>query len=203
MLKEGEEFSNTKLKKIGKDLFSKFKTQSTPSKKNPDQRKQFCVVYLASSIADIENLDKNMTTDNTSPVYPPDNNLSTYLTARPHRKMQYKKWIKKLLQLNQPLNAGHAEFLMMKKFKLLVQNYNKSVKYIILYSYLLPCKLCASVIVDTIQSCYSAESKPLTCVLYSGKRKQDLEKDSIEKMKSNGIRLQKIYVFRKKKRLNP
>ncbi len=189
--KEGEELSSTELKKVGKDLFSKFKTQRTPSKKNPNQQKQFSVMYLASSKADIKNLDENMTTDNTSPVHPPDYNLSTYLTARPHSRMWCKKWI-------QPLNAGHAEFLMMDKFKLLVQNYNKPVKYIILYSYLLPCKLCASVIVDTIQSCYSAESKPLTYVLYSGKRKQDLEKDSTKKMESNGIKLRKIYLLPKK-----
>ncbi len=137
-----------------------------------------------------------MTTNNTSPVHPPDNNLSTYLTARPHRRMWCKKWI-------QPLNAGHAEFLMMKKFKLLFKNYNKPVKYIILYSYLLPCKDCASVIVDTIQSCYSAESKPLTkikpltYVLYSGKWKHDLEEDSTKKMESNGIKLHKIYLSQK------
>ena len=123
---------------------------------------------------------------------------------------RYKKWIKTLLQLNQSLNAGHTEFLMMKKFKLLVKkfklldkNYNKPVKYIILYSYLLPCKLCASVIVDTIQSCYSAESKPLTkikpltYVLYSGKWKHDLEEDSTKKMESNGIKLHKIYLSQK------
>ncbi len=70
-------------------------------------------------------------------------------------------------------NGKHAEQLMMKKFEQLKNAYKEPVKFIVLYSWLLPCGNCCLTITSTIKKCFP--EVPMTVLLYSRVRKEELD----------------------------
>lgn len=90
-------------------------------------------------------IDHNPLTDRKKKTYPNDEELYNYITSRPQNKV-------------------HAEHLIMEKLEKLIQNYEgkkegendseeeeNCVKYIILYTWLLPCECCAASIITTLK----------------------------------------------------
>ncbi len=104
---------------------------------------------------DDENLpgDEKLTmTDNCEAVHYRSN--SSFITARVH-------------------DGKHAEQLMMEKFEQLKNAYKEPVKFIVLYSWLLPCGNCCFTIISTIEKCFP--EVPMTVLLYSRVREEELD----------------------------
>ena len=131
------------------NLFYKFKFQRWLNWDKHSTHNQFSVLHLSSVVSEIElefaskfhsmsskksNLaNHHPLTDRESPTYPNDTELYNYVTSRPH-------------------GETHAEELIMDKFPLLCQNYmkvNRKVTYLVLYSWLFPCKDCTKKIIKT------------------------------------------------------
>ncbi len=124
-LRNGTIFTKTELSTIGTTLVSIFRHQAkTPT--HPLEQKHFAVVYLTSSKEELLNLhqDGSIVTDNSYSLLPPDDQLTRYITARPDDR------------------KCHAEDLIMKKFYKLVQVFDSEVKYIVLFTWLFPCRDC-------------------------------------------------------------
>ena len=165
---------------IGKKLFDTFKDQRKLPWFDRLAKKQFAVVFLSSSKDNLLNSIKGGTNNNIK-VFPPDDKLYNYVTARPH-------------------SGAHAEELIMEKFDELVKAYESAhkepVQYIFLYTWLFPCSKCASAIIDTIipiiQSTYpELLSDVAIFVLYSGVRKNEEEDKLITEqiLRSHGINM--------------
>ncbi len=178
-------FLHDDLVKLGTKLISIFKDQRTrPSMRNKiSHHQQFSVVYLASSeegvlkFPDDEVLkfpdDEKLTmTDNRKAVHYPSN--FSFITARVH-------------------NGKHAEQLMMKKFEQLKNDYKEPVKFIVLYSWLLPCEGCCNNIISTIHECFP-KKLPGTLLLYSRVRRKELKcKEDIKNLfRSKGIYMKHV-----------
>ena len=129
------------LKDIGTNLINTFKNQ----RKLPgyirrvimkqSTQKQFAVLYLSFSKEDLlkpyftnRSIKYKGRTDNNKKLFPLDDGLSNYVTARPHKYV--------------PICKGHhAEKLIAGKFAKLVEAYKKEkeeIQYIILYTWLFP-----------------------------------------------------------------
>ena len=93
---------------IGKKLFVTFKDQRKLPRFDRLAKKQFAVLFLSSTKDNLLNSIKGGT-DNSIEVFPPDDELCNYVTARPHI------W-------------AHAEKLIMDKFDELVQAYKSAHK---------------------------------------------------------------------------
>ena len=182
-----KELSDENLFDIGKKLRDAFKYQAMPSSKKESIQKQFAVLYLFSSKAEVLNLEfktmseSNGLTNNMEPSFPLDAKLYNYVTARP--------------------NNNHAEMIIMKKFDMLVKAYGKShsedpIKYIILYTWLFPCEDCVSAIVSEMRRAYPKDSsKVFIFVLYSDPYREDENEKSNTKQtfKLNKICLKRIF----------
>ena len=185
------------LKVIGTKLINKLKNQ----RKLPgyfrrvimkqSTQKQFAVLYLSFSKEDLlqpyfinRSIKYKGRTDNNKKLFPLDDGLSNYVTARPHKYV--------------PIFKGrHAEKLIAGKFAKLVEAYKKEkkeIQYIVLYTWLFPCKDCAADIISKIQQAEVSTNVPIY-MLYSRVRgNEEKEKEGIKnKLKSKGIRIN--YVF--------
>ena len=173
-------FEDLDLNRIGKKLFVTFKNQRMPPSSDRSVKNEFAVLFLSSSKDDLLNSIKGGT-NKYKKVFPPDNKLSNYVTARPH-------------------SGAHAEELIMEKFDELVKAYDfdhkEPVQYIFLYTWLFPCTKCASAIIatiiPTIQNAYpDLLSDVAIFILYSGVSK-DERKDKLiteQKLWSYGINM--------------
>ena len=174
----------------GKKLRDAFEHQAMPSSENEPAQKQFAVLYLFSSKAEVLKLEfetgseNNGLTNNRKPSFPRDAKLYNYVTARP--------------------NDNHAEMIIMKKFDKLVKAYGKShsedpIKYIILYTWLFPCEDCVSAIVSEMRRAYPKDSsKVFIFVLYSDPYREDENEKSNTKQtfKLNKIHPKRIFEAR-------
>ncbi len=116
--------------------------------------------------------DEKLTmTDNRKAVHYPN---FSFITARVH-------------------NGKHAEQLMMEKFEQLKNAYKKPVKFIVLYSWLLPCEDCCNNIISTIHECFP-KKLPGTLLLYSRVRREELKcKEDIKNLfRSEGIYMKHV-----------
>ena len=183
------------LKDIGTNLINKFKNQ----RKLPgyirrvimkqSTQKQFAVLYLSFSKEDL--LEPNFTnkikykgiTDNNKKLFPLDNGLSNYVTARPHKDL--------------PIFKGHhAEELIAGKFAKLVEAYKKGkkeIQCIVLYTWLFPCKDCAADIISKIQA--EVSTNVTIYILYSVVRgNEEKEKEDIKNnLEVNGIHVKRVF----------
>ena len=173
-------YEDLDLDSIGKKLFVTFKNQRMLPRFKPGlAKKQFAVLFLSSTKDNLLNSIKGGT-DNSIEVFPPDNKLCNYVTARPH-------------------NGVHAEKLIMDKFEKLVKaisDRKETVQYIFLYSWLFPCTKCASAIIATIIPTIQRAFPELLSdvaifVLYSGVRKDEKEDKLITErsLRSHGINM--------------
>ena len=180
------------LKDIGTKLINKFKNQ----RKLPgyfrrvimkqSTQKQFAVLYLSFSKEDL--LEPNFTnikiTDNSKKLFPLDDGLSNYVTARPHKDL--------------PIFKGrHAEELIAGKFAKLVEVYRqgkKEIQCIVLYTWLFPCKDCAANIISKIQQAEVSTNVPIY-ILYSRVRgNEEKEKENIKNnLEFNGIQVKRVF----------
>ncbi len=87
-------------------------------------------------------------------------------------------------------DGKHAEQLMMEKFEQLKNSYKKTVKFIVLYSWLLPCEDCCNNFISTIHKCFP-QKLPGTLLLYSRVRREELKcKEDIKNLfRSDGIHI--------------
>lgn len=183
-------------------LIKKFKQQSYPPNlynKNlrmVSTQTQFAVLYLSSADSDQELLnssnfhtigskrnastDQNPLTDRKKPTYPKDEELYNYITSRQH-------------------DSDHAEELIMNKFTTLVEkdeNEAGNLKYIILYTWLFPCKKCRSKIISKFES---KKYKIKTYVLYSVTRNEEKEgkKEGENDLRKAGIKVKRVHMYYK------
>ena len=137
---------------LGKKLTDAFKDQSKPADDDPTQ-KEFAVLYLSSSKKDLlepnftrKSPEVNKVCDNSKKIFPLTNELCNYVTARPHDRI-------------------HAEKLIMGELHKLMEAYksdHEPIRYIVLYTWLFPCKGCASAFASKMQHFF-----PFIYVLYS------------------------------------
>ncbi len=147
-LRNGTIFTKTELSTIGTTLVSIFRHQAK-SPTHPLEQKHFAVVYLTSSKEELLNLhqDGSIVTDNSYSLLPPDDQLTRYITARPDDR------------------KCHAEDLIMKKFYKLVQVFDSEVKYIVLFTWLFPCRDCASKIATAVRDVFPKNMLYVTVVV--------------------------------------
>ena len=167
------------LNSISNKLFVTFKDQRKLPWFDRLAERQFAVLFLSSMKDDLLNSIKGGTNNNIK-VFPPDNKLCNYVTARPH-------------------SGAHAEELIMEKFQKLVQAYKSAHKepfqYVFLYTWLFPCTKCAlaiTTIIPMVQRAYPEHSSDVSIfILYSGVRKNE-RKDKLiteRSLRSHGINM--------------
>lgn len=186
VLSENEKFKKFIVKTIYKFL-----------KQRKESPYQFAVLFLSphKSLEELaENtLFRNSFTDSESSkltdcddptgVYPPDDEMVNYATARP-------------IQLTGEQEKKHAEILLLEKFDVLLKKYGEAgenFETIVLYTWLLPCYGCKTKIIEKLET--FAQQKQVILV-YTTKGKGKMTKNSAEKIKcdleSRGIKVKKI-----------
>ena len=175
VIKESKAAANHALVQI---LIDTFKHQRTA-----EYIYQFAVLFLSSdTVIKFRVRDHNgeicvpfQVTNNRYSIFPPDSQVYNYLTARPNGRAGYL----------------HAEAQLMDKFKTLLGNFNvsnrHSYKFIVLFTWLLPCRYCAEKITTTL----SGES-PKVSLFYVSKMEGVSEEEELEivsNLKKSGLRV--------------
>ena len=188
--------SNKTLIGIGKKLRDTFKGQRMlPGKyrslgQKQSTQKQFAVLYLFSSKKNVlscigkKTEDGEVYTDNSKMLFPLDDGLSNYVTARPHKYV--------------PIFKGrHAEELIAGKFAKLVEAYKKEekeIRCIVLYTWLFPCKDCAADIISKIQQAEVSTNVPIYILYSRDYRNKEKEKEDIKiNLEFNRIHVKRVY----------
>lgn len=134
----GDVITITAKPKFGKNFHSFMqRMMKTFQLQRKDAAYEFAVLFLSSDL-DIEELNKNMKfendcnpykpTDCNSTIFPPDDQLVNYVTARPKKAV------------NKP--DYHAECLLLCKLNTLMECFGElNCKTIVLYTWLLPCDI--------------------------------------------------------------
>ena len=144
------------------------------------------LMHLSRSMKCENNHPSEKLTDPECKIFPPDENVVNYLTARPNK-----------------LESGvteHAESLLLGKLDLLMKKFDESkCETIVLYTWLLPCRDCKTEIIEK----FNAKKKHVI-LAYTSKRKNEENEDGIVKeLKSAGIEVRKVKYPHKLQPLKP
>ena len=131
------------------------------------------LIHLSKNKHKTTSHDRKLT-DCKCKIYPPDEYIDNYITARPNRLVNGA--------------TEHAESLLMEKLDLLIEKFGESkCQTIVLYTWLLPCRDCKKQIIRKL-----AKKKHVILAYTSKMRNENNEYGIVTELESAGIEVRKV-----------
>ena len=147
------------------------------------------LIHLSKSMKCKNNHPSKKLTDPECKIFPPDENVVNYLTARPNRQSHGA--------------TEHAESLLLGKLDFLMEKSGESkCETIVLYTWLLPCNDCKTEIITKFKGALAGKKHVI--LAYTSKKKDEKNEDAIVKeLESVGFKVRKVVYPHKLQPLKP